>query len=48
MYHTSNMGGIGGFYRGFGAGLARPLVANGLGFVVYDKIMAYMKGAGDG
>ena len=48
VYHTSNMGGIGGFYRGFGAGLARPLVANGLGFVVYDKIMAYMKGAGDG
>ena len=36
-----------GFYRGLPAGLARPLVANGAGFVVYDKIMTALNQWGE-
>ena len=32
-----------GFYRGLGAGLARPLVANGVGFMAFDWVVRQME-----
>ena len=34
--------GVRGWYRGLGAGLLRPFVANGVGMAVYEMVLAQL------